>query len=282
MIERPQPGSTAATRPGEDFLSGVSGGVWGIRATSRSILRDARDDAAALATALPLRLRRAAARWPRRRVLALGIEREGEPNILADAFAELRRTRHELELARTDAGQRGKWENVDLLLEARKVSDFDWLLVVDDDVRLPRGFLDRFVFLAERFELRMAQPAHRARSHAAWNVTRRRPAAVARRTAFVESGPLVGFHKSTFESMLPFPPLRAGWGLDSYWSAIARDRAWAIGVLDALPAQHGLRRIASAYDRDAAVAEARQFLVGRPYLTASEAEHTLETYRSWA
>jgi hypothetical protein len=271
-----------ATTPGDDFLSGASGGVWGIRATSRSLLRDARDDAVALAAGLPIRLRRAAAGWPRRRVLALGIEREGEPNILADAFAELRRTRHDLELARTQAGERGKWENVDDLLDDHPASDHDWLLIVDDDVRLPRGFLDAFVFLAERFELRIAQPAHRARSHAAWAVTRRRPGVVARRTAFVESGPVVGFHKTTFEDMLPFPRLQAGWGLDSHWSAIARERGWPIGVLDAVAVQHGLRRIASAYDRQDAVAEARRFLAGKPYLTASEAQRTLETHRRWA
>ena len=34
--------------------------------------------------------------------------------------------------------------------------------MVDDDVVLPRGFLDRFLFLAERFGLQLAQPAHRA------------------------------------------------------------------------------------------------------------------------
>jgi hypothetical protein len=112
-------------------------------------------------------------------------------------------------------------------------------------------------------------------------VTRRRPGVVARRTAFVESGPVVGFHKTTFESMLPFPRLRAGWGLDSHWSAIARERRWPIGVLDAVAVQHGLRRIASAYDRQEAVAEARRFLADKPYLTASEAQRTLETHRRW-
>ena len=271
-----------AADPHGDFLSGASGGVWGIRATTRATLRDARDDLVALATALPVRLRRAAARWPTRRVLALGIEREGQPNVLAETFAELRRTRHQLETAQIDAAQRGKWENVGVLLADHPAVGYDWLLVVDDDVSLPRGFLDAFVFLAERFELRIAQPAHRARSHAAWNVTRRRPGAVARRTAFVESGPLVGFHSSTFEALLPFPPLRAGWGLDSFWSGVARDRDWPIGVLDAIPVEHGLRRIASAYDRDEAIAEAHRFLEGRPYVTGREAQQTLATHRSWA
>jgi hypothetical protein len=214
-------------------------------------------------------------------VLAVGIERSGEANLLGAAFEELKRSRHEVELAHTAVSGRGKWENVDRLLAAHPAAGHDWLLVIDDDVRLPAGFLDGFVFLAERFELRIAQPAHRARSHAAWEVTRRRRGCVARRTGFVESGPVVGFHRATFEELLPFPPLRTGWGLDVHWSAVARERGWPIGVLDALAVGHGLRRIATAYDRDEAIAEAREFLASRPYVSASEAQRTLADYRSW-
>ena len=265
----------------DDFLSGMSGEVWGIRATSRALIRDARDDLIAIATLLPVRLRRAADRWPRRRVLALAVEREGQPNALAGALAELGRSRHELEVARTEVADRGKWQNIDALLERHPATGHDWVLVLDDDIELPRGFLDAFVFLAERFELRIAQPAHRARSHAAWTVTRRRPASVARQTAFVESGPLVGFHRTTFGALMPFPPLRAGWGIDANWSALARELGWDIGVLDAIAVRHGMRRIAAAYDRSAAVAEAREFLAGRPYVAAGEANRTLVTHRRW-
>ncbi len=270
-----------AAKPGDEFLSGEAGNVWGVRATTRALIRDARDDAVALATGMPVRVRRAAARWPTRRVLALAIEREGEPGLLAGARAELERSRHLARFARTPAGNTGKWENVDALLQEHPADGYDWLLVVDDDVGLPHGFLDAFVFLAERFGLRIAQPAHRARSHAAWRVTRRRPGTVARQTAFVESGPLVGFHASTFETLLPFPRLRAGWGLDTHWSAIARERAWPIGVVDAIPVRHGVRRIAAAYDRVAAIEEARGFLAGRSYLSAAEAQRTLVSHRTW-
>ena len=37
-------------------------------------------------------------------------------------------------------------------------------------------------------------------------------------------------------------------------------------MVDATPVLHGLRRTASAYDREAAIAEAREFLAERPYL----------------
>ena len=111
---------------------------------------------------------------PRRSVLVLAVEREDEPNVLAAARAELLRSRHEVHFHQTGVGTAGKFENLDRLLETHPAAGHDWLLVVDDDVRLPRGFLDGFIFLAERFGLRLAQPAHRARSHAAWSVTRRR------------------------------------------------------------------------------------------------------------
>jgi hypothetical protein len=104
---------------------------------------------------------------------------------------------------------------------------------------------------------------------------------VVRETRFVEIGPVCGLHSRTFETLLPFPPLRAGWGLDAHWSAVAGKRGWRLGILDAVPIRHGLRRIASSYSRDAAVAEARTFLADRPYTTAREAQRTLATHRDW-
>jgi hypothetical protein len=265
----------------DDFLSGTSGQVWGIRATSRAIVADAVSDTAALAQLIPWRLRRRARSWPRRRVLALGVERAGEPNVLAQARAQLLASHHDVRFACTVVGDRGKFENLNQLLAENPLDGHDWLLLVDDDVLLPPGFLDVFVFLAERFDFSLAQPAHRARSHAAWAVTRRRPGVVARETRFVEIGPLCALRADTFDQLLPFPPLRFGWGLDAHWSAVAKTRGWRLGVVDATPVQHGLRRIAASYDRADAVAEARQFLAQRPYTPAVEAQRTVVTHRHW-
>jgi hypothetical protein len=265
----------------EDFTSGTSGLVFGEKATSRALVADAIADVVALTRAQPWRLRRAAHGWPQRRVLALGIERADEPNLLAAARAELERSKHEVRFASTDVGDRGKFENLNRLLAGHPPEGFDWLIMIDDDVALPRRFLDVFVFLIERFGLRLAQPAHRAWSHAAWKLTRRRPGSVVRRTAYVEIGPVVAFHATTFPVLLPFPPLRSGWGLDAHWAALARDHGWRMGIVDATPMRHGLRRIAVAYDRQEAVAEGLRFLADRPYLKKSESQRTLETYRSW-
>ncbi len=267
--------------PTDDFVSGTSGLVFGIRATSRAVVADTLADARAAGRGLPWRLRRAARGGRRRRVLALGIERPEESNLLDAAWRELRSSRHDVHLDRTIAGDRGKFENLNALLARNPVADYDWLLVVDDDVALPRGFLDAFLFLVERFELQLAQPAHRARSHAAWAVTRRRPGSVVRETEYVEIGPLVAFAAVTFDTLLPFPELKVGWGLDAHWGALARQHGWRLGVVDATPITHGIRKVAAAYDRQDAIAEGRRFLSERPYVTASEAQRTLVTHRSW-
>jgi hypothetical protein len=265
----------------DDFLSGSAGMVVGIRATVQALAADAVADTLAVAAGHRRRLRRQAAGWPARTVLALGVERAGEPNLLDAARRELLGSHHQVRFAAVAAGDRGKFENLNALLAENPVAAHDWLLVVDDDVVLPADFLDVFIFLAERFQLRLAQPAHRHRSHAAWEVTRRRPDAIVRETAFVEIGPVTAFHRDTFELLLPFPELRAGWGLDLYWSALAREQGWKLGVVDATPIRHGLRHIASSYNRADAIAEARGFLSGRRYTTAAEAQRTLVTHRSW-
>jgi hypothetical protein len=268
---------TSASTP--DFLSGTSGQVLGIRYTTKAVLFDAFCDVIAAARLEHRQLRGAAAEWPRRRILTLAIEHEDGPTLLPAARAELIRSRHQVDFELAGVGGRGKFENLNALLERHPPEGYDWLLVVDDDVALPRGFLDAFILLADRFELRLAQPAHRYRSHAAWKVTRRRAASLVRETAFVEIGPVCAFHSSVFGTLLPFPPLRIGWGLDAHWSAVAREKGWKLGIVDATPVRHQSRQIAATYEREDAIDEARQFLNGRTYTPADEAQRTIATHR---
>jgi len=264
-----------------DFLSGESGTVAGVRSIAKAALRDAVEDLWRLATLQRLRLARAARRAPpTRRILILGTVRPDRRVLMERTLAELRRTRHEIEVALSVGGGRGKFGDLNALLAERTVASFDWVLAVDDDVALPRGFLDGFVFLAERFELKLAQPAHRHRSHAAWRVTRRRPASVVRETVFVEIGPLTAFHRDVFGVLLPFPAVEMGWGLDVHWAAIARQRGWRMGIVDALPIRH-LIPIAVDYSWDRAVDEAQRFLAARPYVARDEAQRTVSVHRRW-
>ncbi len=245
-----------------DFLAPGSGIVAGRRARLLALadrgldLRAARSGRA---------LARAAAQAPRRSVLVLTVAAEGE-SLLAEQRSELQRSRHDVELRVGAAGAAGKFENLNLLFAAAERQQYDWIVVLDDDVDLPSGFLDSFLFAAEAAQLQIAQPAHRLHSHAAWPITRRRSGLRSRRTNFVEIGPVTAFAPTAAAELIPFPQLRMGWGLDCHWAAIAAQRGWPVGIVDATPVGHTLRATAADYRRDEAIAEAQTFLAERPYL----------------
>lgn len=280
LAERARP-ETPPPAPPEEFLSGASGTVAGLD----GLRRRAGDELAAAGELLSgrrLRLGLAARHAPPlRRVLALGVERPERRELAAAIRAELLSSRHDVQLHTIAAGTAGKFENLNRLLAEHPAEGHDWLLVINDDVELPRGFLDRFLFLCERFSLTLAQPAHRLHSHAAWEVTRRRPGSVVRETSFVEIGPVTAFASACFPVLLPFPELRMGWGLDVHWAALAREHGWRCGVVDAVCIRHRQAPAAAAYPREAAVAEASSFLADRPHLSAAEAERTLTTHTRW-
>jgi hypothetical protein len=256
---------TALPAP-ETFLSGEHGEVGG----RRGALRRAADRLLDLAARPQLR-RLDALDTPPRELLVTGIHRPpAQPPALGSdrhhvrtAFGELR------------AGA-GKFERLNELVE---LGDADWLVVVDDDVVLPPRFLDRFVAACELLGLDLAQPAQTLASHAAWRVVRRRPFALARETRFVEIGPVTAFRRPVAEALLPFPPLRYGWGLDLHWAALAAERGWRLGVVDALAVRHETAPVGAAYSSEAAIAEARAFLAERPYVSSAAAQEVLAVHR---
>jgi len=262
--------------PAADFLSGESGEVGGRHDALRRLADAAHDLAGA-----PARARLGwRSRGLRRRVLVLSVVREAHRATYERALAQLRRSRCELDIRERPPGGAGKFDNLNALLAGADLGAVDWVLLLDDDVVLPRGFLSAFLWLAERCGLRLAAPAHRARSHAAWRLTRRRGASVVRETAFVEIGPVTALHRDTLATLIPFPAgAGMGWGLDAHWSWLARERGWRIGIVDLVAIAHLAAPAASAYSREQAVASARAFLAEHPYLPVAESQRTLAVHR---
>jgi hypothetical protein len=275
--------------PAEDFTSGDAGDVTHPWRRAKRVAGELAFEAIDRLTGVHRRADRLAAATPSRRVLVVGVYRPGR----AFTLEPLRSVHHEVRfalgamdtaersLAKETVAERlegGKFENLNRVL-AEAAAAFDWLLVVDDDIRLPDRFLDRFIGICERFELDLAQPAQSQRSHSAWRVTRRRPAALVRETRFVEIGPLTAFGSRAAGELLPFPELRFGWGLDLHWAALAADRGWRLGVVDATPVRHETATVGSAYATADARAEAAGFLSDRPYLPAARAGDVLATHR---
>ncbi len=262
-----------------DVFSGASGTL-GRRGSLTGAARDLAEDALTLPRRIALQ--QAARQATPQRVLAISIARAEHAGAAAAAARELERShRHEvtIRLAHPVPGD-GKWANLRRALETTPVGGHDWLLLFDDDVVLPLGFLDTFLFCCERFDFTLAQPAHRHRSHAAWAVTRRHLGTIARTTSFVEIGPVTAVRRSAFETLLPFPELHMGWGLDAHWAGVARERGWRLGVVDATPVRH-TRPVAGDYPRDRALAEAQAFLAERPYVERATAERALSRHRWW-
>jgi hypothetical protein len=280
----------------EQVLSGESGAVTGRRARAAGGLRDLADGLAAWIRLVPPRLERAA-RSGRESAHVLGVYDSDHAESVRRAVAELRRSRRPLTVAlgALDGAApglepetrlaglrgRGKFENLNALLEQAAPGEAAWVIVMDDDIELPRGFLDRFLFVCERFALDLAQPALTHTSHAAWAVFRRRRWAVARVTRMVEIGPLTAFSRSVTETLLPFPALRMGWGLDAHWGALALEHGWRLGVVDATAIRHASRVTASAYDREDAREELRGFLRDRAWIDRKSANSVIETHRTW-
>jgi hypothetical protein len=283
------------------FLSGDAGDVtdpW--RRSKRRLGELAYEAVDTLAGTRRRAARLARAATPQRDVLVIGVYRPG--SLLAEALPALRSERHRVRIALGSTGATdeplrehtvaeglsgGKFENLNRVLEAAggrtgaPTADAaaDWTIAIDDDVRLPRAFLDRFVGVCEAFELDLAQPAQTLRSHSAWKVTRRRPATLLRETRFVEIGPVTAFGRAAAAELLPFPELRYGWGLDLHWAAVAAERGWRLGVVDALPVRHEFGVVAAAYAREDAVEEASRFLAERPYLPSRRAGEVVAVHR---
>jgi len=259
----------------ESFLSGKVGHV-GPRRTPLLRAADALLDLGLRLRGVPGRLDALAREVPSRRVLALSAYRSDSTRV-DGVKRELRKSRHQVRLGfgSTEAHGGGKFQNLNAILEGAGSEDEDWLLVVDDDVVLPNGFVDRMLGVCERFGLQLAQPALTRASHGAWDVTRRRARPLARETRFVEIGPVTLMAREVAHELLPFPDLRYGWGLDLHWAAVARSENWRLGVVDALPVRHDLAGVASAYPHADAVAEAQSFLSGREFLPAPEAGQTV-------
>jgi hypothetical protein len=275
-----------------NFLSGDAGDVTAPWRRLKRALGEVAYDVADLASGTGRATLRLGADQPPLRVLVVGVYRPG--SLLAEAARELVSQRHELRVLLGSMGDAdpaltgmtaatalagGKFENLNRLLAGAAGYDPDWTLIVDDDVELPQRFVDRFVAVCEALSLQLAQPAQTLRSHSAWKVARRRPASLARETRFVEIGPVTGFRREVAAELLPFPELRFGWGLDLHWAALAADRGWRLGVVDALPVRHEASPVAGGYPRDDAIGEARRFLAERPYLSSAAANDVLAVHR---
>jgi len=121
--------------------------------------------------------------------------------------------------------QTSKTVAINKLLSGCELPDYDYIIVVDDDIVLPVGFLDGFLTVAERRHFAMCQPARTHSSFIDHFFVAQLMGIESRCTNFVEIGPLFCLHKSAFSALIPFDEAAPmGWGLDFVWPVLLADQ----------------------------------------------------------
>ena len=171
-----------------------------------------------------------------------------------------------------------KFELVNRALLGVEISAFDYVLVCDDDIYLPDGFLASFLAYQEAFDLALAQPARAWHSHFDHAFALRRPWLLARRTRFVECGPLISIRRDAATFLVPFSDPAQLWGLDLVWPVEIERRGLKMGIIDAIAVDHSLRPQAAAYDKEQQDAAMHRFLARVDHLPMKEAFIVLDRY----
>ncbi len=174
---------------------------------------------------------------------------------------------------------RSKFELLNLLLEAIDIQSYDFIVAIDDDIDLPARFLDDFIDLQRRYDLALAQPARTHDSYIDHHFTAQLTGIDARRTRFVEIGPLTSFRSDAAALLMPFDTCAPmGWGLDFVWPLQLERTGLQLGIVDATPVRHALRKPASHYDLNAMQAAMADYLSSTPHLQRAEAFVAFQTF----
>ena len=176
-------------------------------------------------------------------------------------------------------GPMPKFALINRLLHGADLAGVEHVIVTDDDITLPPGFLDRYLELVERHGFALAQPARTHESHVDHGFVERLDGLDARWTRYVETGPLFSLQRAAFQFLLPFdetPPM--GWGLDFTWPVALERAGLRLGVVDATPVDHSLRTPAAYYDFRASLEGMEAYLAHREHLSRSDAFTIVEPY----
>ena len=177
-------------------------------------------------------------------------------------------------------GGGSKFELLNRILALQPLAESEYLVVTDDDLTFRRGSLGRFLDIAVACHLDLAQPAHDRRSHRSHEITRRRLLSKARRTTFVEIGPVFLVAPRLRTEIVPFPDgVGMGWGLELLWHDLHTQGA-ALGIVDAVSVRHHVPP-GAGYDLEAERLANSERLKSRGWERMADMQATLQTWRPW-
>lgn len=159
------------------------------------------------------------------------------------------------------------------------VTEFDWIVLCDDDIEVSKGFVDALVGMAQRFEFALCQPARTHDSYVDHCFVARLSGLLARRTRFVEIGPVVCVRSDAASLLFPFDEnCGMGWGLDFVWPVVIEGAGLRMGIIDSVPVAHRIRKSTTNYVHEIAHREMASTLAANKHLTHQEAFQIVESF----
>jgi hypothetical protein len=172
-----------------------------------------------------------------------------------------------------------KFALLNSLMQEMDLARYEFILLCDDDIQLPESFLDKLLDRQRKYDFALAQPARTHNSYTDHRIVEQVDGLDARRTRFVEIGPVVSLRHDAAAILLPFDEdCGMGWGLDFLWPVAIESAGLKMGIIDATPVAHALRPAAKSYDLGEALAQMHAYLNEKPHLTPQQAMVELERY----
>lgn len=165
------------------------------------------------------------------------------------------------------------------LLSREDINKYEFIIISDDDIELPHNFIDNYLEIVDKYKLSLAQPARTHDSYIDHFIVEQLDGLIARKTRFVEIGPVFSIRNDLFKHLLPFDEENGmGWGYDFVWPCIVENLGMNMGIVDALPVEHKLRPPVTHYNHKEADNDLEKYIKKRKHLLRSEAFKILESY----
>jgi glycosyltransferase involved in cell wall biosynthesis len=170
-----------------------------------------------------------------------------------------------------------KYPLLNRMLAEEDLAAYDFVVSTDDDIVLPEDFPDLFLGVQAGVGFDLAQPARTPNSYVDHPIVIRQRGVVARRTQFVEIGPLVSFGRQIYDLVFPFDETNPmGWGFENVWAHQLRERGLSQGIVDAVPIDHSIRKPVANYEWADANADRERYWASNPHLPLQECVRVLE------
>jgi hypothetical protein len=165
------------------------------------------------------------------------------------------------------------------VLASLPLADYTYIVVCDDDVTLPSGFLDAYLEAVGAYNFALAQPARSHDSFIDHPFVEQLDGLTARWTRFVEIGPLFSIRQDAVPHLVPFDEASPmGWGYDFVWPLTMERAGLRLGIVDSIPIVHNFRKPVAHYDHGSADRAMQRYLDTQPHVSRGDAFSIVESY----